>query len=184
MIDPPGTTNSTRLPAEARPATEDFLRLYSLYQRQIYAFIGTYCRNPADIDEVLQETSIVLWNKFSEFRSDGEFLPWAFGIARLEVLRYFRTRKDVFPFNEQIFDALTEQRNQEQDAFERRCEALQQCLSKLSQRDRALVEECYRSGVQIKEVADRMHRPVNAVYQSLSRIRRTLFECISRAIRI
>jgi RNA polymerase sigma-70 factor (ECF subfamily) len=184
MSDPSGTTNSARLPADARPATEDFLRMYSLYQKQIYAFIGTYCRNPADIDEVLQETSIVLWNKFREFRSDGEFLPWAFGIARLEVLRHFRTRKDAFPFDERIFDALVEQRGQEQDAFERRCEALQQCLSKLSERDRVLVEECYRSGVQIKDVADRMRRPVNAVYQSLSRIRRSLFDCISRAIRV
>jgi RNA polymerase sigma-70 factor (ECF subfamily) len=166
-------------------ATEGFLRLYSVYQKQIYAFIGTFFRDAADIDEVLQETSIVLWSKFNEFRPDGDFLRWAFGIARLEVLRYVRKQKKAgCPFDEQLIELLAVDREQQVDHLDRRREALRICLEKLSGRDRALIDECYRPETLIKQVAERLCRPVNAVYQSLSRIRRTLHECICRSISV
>jgi RNA polymerase sigma-70 factor (ECF subfamily) len=167
------------------PVAEDFLRLYSVSQRQIYSFIGTYFRDPADIDEVLQETSIVLWTKFAEFRVDGDFLRWAFGIARLEVLRHFRTQnKRGAPFDEQLIDLLAEERYRQIDYLDSRREALKSCLDKLNERDRTLIEECYRSGAPIKKVAERLSRPTNAVYQSLGRIRRALYECIDRTLSV
>jgi RNA polymerase sigma-70 factor, ECF subfamily len=165
--------------------TEEFLRLYSVHQKQIYAFIGTFFRDAADVDEVVQETSIVLWSKFDEFRSDGDFLRWAFGIARLEVLRHFRTQnKRGTPFDEYLIDLLAEERHRQIEYLDRRREALKLCLDKLNHRDRSLVEDCYRSGALIKHVAERLSRPANAVYQSLSRIRRTLYECINRTLSV
>jgi RNA polymerase sigma-70 factor (ECF subfamily) len=167
------------------PVAEDFLRLYSVSQKKIYAFIGTFFRDAADIDEVLQETSIVLWTKFAEFRSDGDFLRWAFGIARLEVLRHLRTQnKRGAPFDEQLIDLLAEERYRQIDYLDSRREALKSCLQKLNHRDRSLVEECYRSGAPIKQVAERLSRPANAVYQSLGRIRRALLECIDRTLSV
>lgn len=161
------------------------MRLYSVAQKQIYAFIGTFFRDAADIDEVLQETSIVLWTKFAEFRSDGDFLRWAIGIARLEVLRHFRIRnKRGAPFDEQLVDLLAEDRYRQMDYLDSRREALKSCLDKLNERDRLLVETCYRSGAPIKQVAVQINRPANAVYQSLSRIRRTLYECIDRTLSV
>lgn len=173
------------LPKGTPGGTEGFLRLYSIYQKQIYAFIGTFLRDAADIDEVLQETSIVLWSKFGDFRPDGDFLRWAFGIARLEVLRYVRKqKKGGCPFDEQLIELLAEERRQQVDYLDRRRDALRLCLEKLSGRDRALIDECYGPDTLIKQVAERLRRPVNAVYQSLSRIRRTLHECVSRTISI
>jgi RNA polymerase sigma-70 factor, ECF subfamily len=166
-------------------ATEDFLRLYSTHQKHVYAFIGTFFRDAADIDDVLQETSVVLWSKFGEFRPDGNFLQWAFGIARLEVLRHVRKRKGSgFQFDEQLIEMLADERCEQHHDLDRRREALTVCLDKLSRQDRALIEDCYRPGMMIKDVAERLCRPVNAVYQSLSRIRRRLHECASRAIAI
>lgn len=166
-------------------STEDFLRLYATHQKHVYAFIGTFFRDAADIDDVLQETSVVLWGKFSEFRPEGNFLQWAFGIARLEVLRHMRRRKGGgFPFDEQLVELLADERGRQHQDLDRRREALALCLEKLSRHDRSLIEDCYRPGMLIKDVAERLSRPVNAVYQSLSRIRRRLHECASRAIAI
>jgi RNA polymerase sigma-70 factor (ECF subfamily) len=166
-------------------ATEEFLRLYSVNQRQIYSFIGTFFRDAADIDEVLQETSIVLWSKFTEFHADGDFLRWAFGIARLEVLRQLRIRnKRGTPFDARLVDLLAEERYRQLDHLDHRRDALKHCLEKLSHRDRMLVDDCYRPGALIKDVAARLQRPANAVYQSLARIRRTLYECIDRTLSV
>jgi RNA polymerase sigma-70 factor, ECF subfamily len=173
---------------EAIPSamTQDFLRLYSLHQRRIHAFIGAFFLDSADIDEVLQETSIVLWNKFAEFRPDGNFLSWAFGIARFEVMRQLRLRSrksSALPLDESLIEILIEERERAQPLFESRNEALKKCLEKLRQSDRKLIEDCYRQDTLIKTIADKLNRPVNAVYQSLSRIRKLLQECISRAMK-
>lgn len=183
MSEPSLSASNSCPPAKPSQETEDFLRLYSLYQKQIYASIGTYFRNSADIDEVLQETSIILWSKFHELRSDGDFLRWAIGIARFEVLRHLRKHKNgSFPFDEEVAELLAEERDRHLDYLDLRREALERCLKKLKLRDRTLIEDCYSSNTLVKQVAKRMCRPVNAVYQSLSRIRRSLHDCITRSL--
>jgi RNA polymerase sigma-70 factor, ECF subfamily len=170
--------------AAVRPQIgDDFLRQYSLYQKQIYSFIGAFLRSAADIDEVLQETSVILWSKYHEFRPDGDFLRWACGIARLEVYRFCRSRKGVtMPFDDQLFATLAADREALAEHLDRRRTALQSCMDKLKRRDRELIEACYQVGTTAKSVAERLCRPVNAVYQSLSRIRRTLHDCVTRAL--
>lgn len=170
--------------AAVRPQIgNDFLRQYSLHQKQIYSFIGAFLRSGADIDEVLQETSIILWSKYGEFRPDGDFLHWACGIARLEVYRFCRSRKGVtMPFDDQLFETLAEDRELLHEHLDRRRSALDHCLGKLKSRDRELIEACYQVGATSKTVAERLCRPVNAVYQSLSRIRRVLHDCVTRAL--
>ncbi len=61
--------------------TEQFVELYSAAHRSVYACVMTLVRDPSDADEVLQETSLVLWRKFNDFRPDGDFVSWACGIA-------------------------------------------------------------------------------------------------------
>jgi RNA polymerase sigma-70 factor (ECF subfamily) len=162
---------------------DDFLRQYSLHQKQLYSFIGAFLRCGADIDEVLQETSVISWSKYQDFRPDGDFLRWACGIARLEVYRFCRSRKGVtMPFDAELFSKLAEDRELLNEHLDRRRSALSTCLQKLKRRDRELIEACYEPHTTAKSVADRMCRPANAVYQSLGRIRRMLHECVTRAL--
>src|SRR5688572_13921046 len=56
---------------------EAFAPLFSRNARRIYGFIMTLVFNHQDAEEVFQNTSIVLWNKFAEFRPDSNFFAWA-----------------------------------------------------------------------------------------------------------
>ena len=47
--------------------TEEFVRCLSKYQQRVYSFILTLVPHWADADEILQETSTVLWRKFADF---------------------------------------------------------------------------------------------------------------------
>lgn len=162
---------------------DNFLRQYLHHQKQIYLYIAVFLRSGSDIDDVLQETSLVLWSKFHEFRPDGDFLRWACGIAKLEVYRFCRNRKGVtMPFDDDLFETLAAERESFDDHLDRRRRALSNCIEKLNQRDRTLIESCYSSGTTTKRVAEEISRPVNAVYQSLGRIRRVLHECVTRAL--
>ena len=57
-LDEPPTTDRTA----------EFVGLLLQHQRRIHGYIATMLTNWADADEVLQETSIVLWQKFDEFQ--------------------------------------------------------------------------------------------------------------------
>ena len=64
---------------------EDFLRLYTGYERNIRAFVTSLLPNWEGVDEVMQDTSLVMWRKFDQFDPDrpgSKFIYWAFMIAR------------------------------------------------------------------------------------------------------
>jgi RNA polymerase sigma-70 factor (ECF subfamily) len=74
--------------------TTSYFWCYSQSARggSIQAFIRTLVHDPTQADDVFQDTSLVLWRSFATFRRDAEFLPWALGTARHQVLFYWRTR--------------------------------------------------------------------------------------------
>jgi len=160
---------------------ETFLRLLSLHQRHVHAYLGAFLRDPADIDDVLQETSIVLWRKFDQYDTDRNFLSGACGVARLEMLKFCRTHdRAMLPLDENVLTAISDVRLEMSDTLDARREALTLCLGKLRSDDRDLIERCYASDKSTKRVAEDLQRPVNSVYKSLTRIRRVLGDCITR----
>jgi RNA polymerase sigma-70 factor (ECF subfamily) len=63
-----------------------------------------------------------------------------------------------------------------------RMEALRQCMEKLHERSRSLLQLRYEEGLPCAHVAQKLRRSVNAVYQSLSRIHRDLRQCVERRL--
>ncbi|MCU0982757.1 MAG: hypothetical protein MUF25_26650 [Pirellulaceae bacterium] len=55
------------------PPSAEFLGCVSRAQRSLYAFILTLVRQPADAEDVLQETNLVLWQKAAEFDATRDF---------------------------------------------------------------------------------------------------------------
>ena len=89
--------------------TDEFVALYTNSQRQIYAYIRSQVLSPFDADDILQETSAILWRKFDEFRQGTDFVRWACRIARLEVLTYHRHHKRWLSiFSDEAADAISE----------------------------------------------------------------------------
>src|SRR5262249_14655413 len=61
--------------AEAPSAAKGklFLRLFLENERRLYAYILTLLANRADADDVLQEASLVMWDKFDERQPPADF---------------------------------------------------------------------------------------------------------------
>jgi RNA polymerase sigma-70 factor (ECF subfamily) len=162
---------------------DEFIRLFSRHQRQVYAYIATVLVNPADVEEVLQETSIVLWTKFDTFRRDESFVKWACGVAHLQILRFFRQQKrKPLPLEESTLEILLADRAEMEDELSDRRGALAECLKKLGSKDRKVIAACYAPGGTFKDAAAELGRSAGALYHSLGRIRRALYECVNRRI--
>jgi RNA polymerase sigma-70 factor (ECF subfamily) len=168
-----------------RPPGEEFVQLFTRSQRRLYLHILVQAPNPLDAEEILQETNIVIWSKCERFQPGTNFFAWACQIANYEVLRFRdRRRRDRLCFSEEFIRQVAEESEQSSDALEARRAALLECLAKLRPQDRELIQRRYAPGESGKNLAELLGRPANSVYQSLGRIRRTLFECIHRRLAV
>ena len=65
---------------------EEFLRLWTHHEPELRAFVRSCVPRAEDVDEVMQEVSLVAWRKFSSLTGPAEFPKWACLIARYEIL--------------------------------------------------------------------------------------------------
>jgi RNA polymerase sigma-70 factor, ECF subfamily len=163
--------------------SDDFVQLFTKWQRRLFLFILAQVPSPGDAEEILQETNLVIWRKSHAYRSGTNFFAWSCRIAELEVLKHReRRRRNAVFLSQALVEVIARQSEDSVDSLEDRRRALLACLSKLAPADRELIRHRYAPGETGKSVARRLRRPANSVYQSLSRIRRALLECINRRL--
>lgn len=161
----------------------DMVQLFTKSQRRLFLFIMSQVGNPTDAEEVLQETNVIIWSKFHQFQMGTNFFAWAGKIATFEVLKFReRSRNRRVQFSDDFLACVAEEVIEMNDELECRREALSECLSRLKPIDRELIQARYAPGENGSKVADRLGRPANSVYQSIGRIRKTLFDCVTRRI--
>ncbi len=153
-------------------------------QTRLYGFIHSLVRDHDDADDLFQQTAAILWNKFGEYDPARSFFSWACGIARFEVSNFLRTRgRQKLYFTDHLNLLLIEAYDQlPREEMEDRKSALGGCIEKLRDRDRELVRACYGEAAGVNDVAGQQGRSSQSVYNSLRRIRRSLFECIERTL--
>ena len=162
---------------------EAFLAHFSRGQPQVQAFIRSLVHDRASADDVFQATSLTLWRKFSSFRSDAEFVPWALGIARNEVLHHWRSRRrDRLVFSEAVLTQLADVALSVANEVDPRQEALEACIEKLPERQRQLVTLFYGQQLPAETIAVSWDRTVHAVYKALKVMRRNLMDCVDRTL--
>lgn len=160
---------------------DEFARLFIENQGRLYAYIATLLPHRDDAEEVLQRTSMVLWQKWDQFDPERPFLPWARGVAVYEVRNLLRRsdRRNVH-LSEPILELLVaEMANRPEEG---RAAALSKCMERLQRRQRELVEQCYLGSLGVKAVAEAVGLSPDALYMRLHRIRKTLAECINREV--
>lgn len=163
--------------------TDEFVRLFSLYTNNIYSYIHVLAPIHTDAEDIFQETSRTLWEKFGEYRPgpDATFLAWAIGVARIEVLRHRQREGQRRLFTNRLYAVLDKATLTAMDSLDSQLESLGDCYQRLSQDDRRLIDTRYCIGATIETIATELGRSVHSVYRALRRIHRILFDCIRHA---
>jgi RNA polymerase sigma-70 factor, ECF subfamily len=164
-------------------AARGFVQRLTASQRPLYAFIRSQVYSRNDADEVMQQTTAVLWEKYETFRSDGDFVRWACGIARLEVLAHFRNRRRLrVVLDDNLAEAVADRLAAAAADVDLRLDMLIECMKELVIRDRDLIERHYRSEQSVTEIAAALGVSESSIYKRLSHSRDMLYECIQRRI--
>src|SRR5271155_5154779 len=123
--------------------TESRKRLMALmtrHQRQIFSYIYALVPNRHDAEDLLQETSLVICEKFDDFEEGTDFVAWACQIAYWRI-RYSRQKfaRSKVVFDQEVLDSVAQTASTMTSELDSRHEALAHCLQKLHARDRELV---------------------------------------------
>ncbi len=159
---------------------DQFVELITSHQSQLYGYIFALVRNRDDADDLFQSVGLILWQKFESFAPDTSFISWARQTARFAACNFLRRKKTSY-VSEELFEALTQTTTEAQcDAKESFLVALRRCKAKLNAADEELLKLHYGEDIGTGQIANRMGRPQQSVCNSLTRIRRWLFQCMKK----
>ena len=69
--------------------TIDFERLVMEHKSTIYSVCYMFTETKIEADDLFQETSSVLWQKFDQFQPGTDFYAWACRTARTAMSKWF-----------------------------------------------------------------------------------------------
>lgn len=168
-------------PPHSDPA--EFLELFLAHEGELRAFIGAVVREAQAREDVFQEVARILWRDFAKFDRTRRFGAWARGIASNKVLEEHRRRaRSPLSFAPEVVEAIRDAYDATEAKPGAREEALRQCVQQLPEKSRALLALRYGDGLKCGTIARRLGQSIEAVYQSLSRLRGALEGCIRQRL--
>ena len=127
---------------------DDFATLFvsevTAAQPKMRSYIAKLVANASSVDDILQESNRVLWEKQEDWQEGTVFLKWAYRVCFFQVKAYFRNQsREKLVFNDELLDILGNDSTPENNSKEREI-AMNQCLGKLANHDSALLLERYQ----------------------------------------
>ena len=165
---------------------EQLVGLLLKHHRRIYGFILALVPNLSDADDIMQETAFVMCRRFGEFEPGTNFIAWAIAIARNQVISFRKKQRShsKMKFAEDVLDELTALTTEKIGSIDKRVYALEECLNKLQENDRKLIEKRYEKGIKLCQIAQEIGRPEQGLYKSMARIHNALRLCVERTLSI
>ena len=173
-----GDRDSEDLVLLQKVATKDKLAFESLYARnyqQLSRYLMRLIRRPELVEEVVNDTMFVVWEKAERFEGRSKVSTWITGIAYLKGIKALDRLKKM---PEQKAESLYETDDIEENVnlinklgLE---DWLESGLDLISPDQRSVVELTYFSGYSYQEIADLMQCPVNTVKTRMFHARRRL----------
>jgi RNA polymerase sigma factor (sigma-70 family) len=150
-------TNQQEAALLVRIANQDrqaFEALYRNYYRRLWRFLEPLTRRPQLIDEILDDTMLVVWMKAATFNGASRVSTWIFAIAYNKALKALkregRWHQGVLPPSFVEFADTPET-----ELIERASRlAVKRLVGGLSAEQRAVVELTYYHGCGYKEIAE------------------------------
>ena len=157
----------------------DVVQQIARHQSRLRAFVRCLLVRGSDVDDLLQEVNVVLWEKADEFQPGTDFWAWASQIARFKALNQIRKyRREQLVFGVDVLEQLAQVAERQLISLDKRREALDHCLQQLPPAQRQLIDLRYARGQTIELIADSIGRPAGSIRQTLYRIRTALEACI------
>lgn len=155
-------------------------QLYKAVHGRLSRFLLNMLRRPELVEEVLNDTMMVVWNRIGDFQGASRLSTWMFGIAYRQGLAALRRLDE--PADEDR-SAASEEPTPEQAAAQGRSRAaLARAIDGLSPAQRAVVNLTYFQDMGYREIAEILDCPVDTVKTRMFHARRHLKQSLPGAL--
>ncbi|HEY0799817.1 MAG TPA: sigma-70 family RNA polymerase sigma factor [Steroidobacteraceae bacterium] len=151
-----------------RLALED---LYLRYERRLARFVSRYTQCNENIEEIINDTFMVVWRNANDFRCASRVSSWIFGIAHRTALKLIRRQKShsaarsLDECQEQSVDPGLEAEVQDW---------LMHGLNRLSDEQRLAMQLAFHMGHSFTEIAEITGAPIGTVKARMFHARQKL----------
>ena len=158
----------------------DFMSLFLRHENALRAFARSMLKDWESVDDVIQESSIVMWNKLDQLEDESGFLPWGKVIVRFKCLNYLQKKKsEKLVFSESVLKLIADDAEQiDEHTHASKRKALEQCLQKMNDSQQQLIMAPYIEHGSITTLAQKQNVSVNSLYKKLGRLREKLTICM------
>lgn len=164
-------------------STHQYLDLLMANQSRIRAYVSALVANSSDVDDIMQETITVMWEKFEKFEIGTNFAAWGTKIAYYNILKYRQKKgKDALQFGDNVFHQIVQVAEKKYGRADEKLKALRDCVKKLQPVEQKLLEIRYELNSSVNSVSERTGRTVKHIYRALSRIHHSLYRCVRRTL--
>lgn len=170
---------------EAAGRFEAFDSLLADAQPRIRGYLASILGGWAEVDDLLQETNLVLIQKRGDFEPGTNFIAWAFRVAYFKATtwRRDRSREGRVVLRENEFRELAAAAEDYFTLHSPAIDAVGRCLRKLPPVERELIRIKYFEKRSLTEHAAAVGCRPNALHKSISRIRLALRKCVQQHLR-
>ena len=184
MLDRRGETDGVSKPGREEDARlialivnkdlKAFETLYRAYHPRLSRFLINILRRPHLVEEVLNDTLLVVWRQPERYNGKSKVSTWIFAIAYRKALKALRRNDE--PVEDKNAEARESGEAGPEQAVERRQAqaALMSAINQLSADHRAVVDLTYFHEIGYREIAEMMDCPVDTVKTRMFHARRRL----------
>lgn len=149
---------------------------------RVIAAAAMVVRDVHAADDIFQQVVLTALEHRGEIRDPDHLLAWALRAARHRAIDLGR-KKQLRPLSSDALDLLeADWGDPAAGGCSDRVDALRRCVGKLNGPSRDLLQMKYSDGLTTATIAGRLGRSVDAVYQNLSRLHRSLRNCVAREL--
>ena len=158
---------------------EAFSQLYRQMYTPLFRFLYRFTQSPESIEEIANDTMLVVWQKAHTFKGDSRVSTWIMGIAARRSYALQRKRPASTVSEETLWHEIQSDR----DDIDRLnlAQALEWALGRLSMEQAATIELAYFHGFSCEEIAAILDCPVSTTKTRLHYARKHLHDVFTNA---
>jgi len=151
-----------------------FEELYRTYHPRLARFLVKLIHRPQMVEEVLNDTLMVVWERADSFNGASKLSTWIFGIAYRKAMKALRKQDDPIEDPQAEQRASLEPTPEDELGRQKAQVLLRRAIHDLSPEHRAVVEFTYFHEMGYREIAEIMKCPVDTVKTRMFHARRHL----------
>ncbi len=156
-----------------------FEELYASFYKRLYRFAFRVLGRDDGVQEVINDTMYVVWDKAATFDGSSKVSTWLFGIALHKAKNYYTKHGVPWDLQDTVYRVEDTLAADWEGSIETK-DWLEVAMTTLSPEQRTVVELTYYQGLHYHEIAEIMDCPENTVKSRMRQGREKLKQALKR----